>query len=174
MAPRPHIRTLLTGNPHEAVHHAFVLRLGADLLGRGLHLQEQLHPLNGRHRRLRHSRRDPACQQVLPEGCGVKELLSRLLLHLLFRGVTLHGGTMDVKIGSSRSKPALEQRQKRAENRFSVVVAGKGRSGRREVSAAQGQLGAAQARPSASNRLPPPGAGHVTAATQLLARGADW
>lgn len=171
MAPRPPIRTLLAGNPHQAVHYAFVLRLGADLLGRGLHLQQQLHPLDGRHRRLGHSRRDPTHQQVLPEGCGVKELLSRLLLQLLFRGVTLHGGTTDVKMGSSRSKRAQERRQKGAENRFSAVVAGKWRLGRREVSAARGQLGAAQARRSASNRLPPPGVGHVTADTWLLTRG---
>lgn len=174
MAPRPPIRTLLAGNPHQAIHHAFVLCLAADLLGRGLHLQQQLHPLDGRHCRLRHSRCDPACQQVLSEGCGVKELLSRLLLRLLFRGLTLHGGTTDVKIGSSGSKPERERRQKGAENRFGVVVAGKWRAGRREVSAARGQLGAAQARPCASNRLPPPGAGHVTADTRLRARGADW
>lgn len=153
LAPSPPVRTLLSGNPHQAVHHAFVLRLGTDLLGRRLHLQQQLHPLDGGHRGLGHSRCDPACQQVLPEGRGVKEPLFRLLLLLRLRRFTLHGGVMEAKNGQQlwQNKPEKDD-EKQAENRLGVLLAGKQRSGCRDISV---QGPGSRSCAGASNRLPP-------------------
>lgn len=165
LARWPPVRTLLSGNPHQAVHHAFVLRLGTDLLGWRLHLQQQLHPLNGGHRGLGHSRCDPACQQVLPEGWGVKEPLFRLLLLLLLRRFTLHRRTMEVKTGSSLANTP----EKDDEGKWKTASA----SSWRESGAQDAGISACRARvprscAGASNRLPPSGTSHVTPDTWLL------
>ena len=68
------VLTLLPGDVHEAVHHALVLLVCLELLGRGLHLQQQLHPLDGHHRHLGDGGHHAAGQQVLPEGDGVTEV----------------------------------------------------------------------------------------------------
>jgi len=73
---RPRVPTLLPGDVHEAVHHASVLLVRPDLLERSLHLQQQLHPLNGRHHHLGDGGCHAAGQQVLPEGDGVVDGLA--------------------------------------------------------------------------------------------------
>lgn len=158
------VRTLLAGNPHQAVHHAFVLRLPADLLGRRLHLQQQLHPLDGRHRRLGHSSRDPACQQVLPEGLDLKEPLSRLLLRRLLSRVKLHSGKTDVKPNSSQVKTSARETTKGS--REPLLRRPGGKAALRTLGDQRTTAGRSCA--GASNRLPPPGAAHVTADTRFL------
>jgi len=50
-----------------------VLLVGRDLLGNGLHLQQQLDALDGRDSRLRDGCRHSASDEILDEGHGVRE-----------------------------------------------------------------------------------------------------